>query len=63
MGKAERLSFEVPSSSLHVHEKIDPRSIIETVRSRNSIDYEQMSFYLQLKECEFRLNYRKSRPL
>ncbi len=44
-GKAERLSFEVPSSSLHVHERIDPRSIIETVRARNSVDYEQMSLF------------------
>ncbi len=44
-GKSEGNSFEVPSVSLHVHEKIDPRSIIETVRSRNSIDYEQMSLF------------------
>ena len=44
-GKKERLSFEVPSVSLHVHERIDPRSIIETVRSRNSVDYEQMSLF------------------
>ena len=44
-GKAERLSFEVPSVSLHVHERIDPRSIIETVRARNSVDYEQMSLF------------------
>ena len=44
-GKAERLSFEVPSVSLHVHERIDPRSIIETVRARNSVDYEQMSIF------------------
>lgn len=27
-GKAERTSFEVPSISLHVHERIDPKSII-----------------------------------
>ncbi len=44
-GKAERVSFEVPSVSLHVHEKIDPRSIIETVRARNSVDYEQLSLF------------------
>ena len=34
-GKAERLSFEVPTVSLHVHERIDPRTIIEAVRARN----------------------------
>ena len=44
-GKAERTSFEVPVVPLHIHEKIDPRSIIETVRNRNSIDYEQMSLF------------------
>ena len=35
-GKAEHTSFEVPTVSLHVHERIDPRSIIETVRRQGS---------------------------
>ncbi len=34
-GKAEHTSFEVPTVSLHVHERIDPLSIIEAVRKRN----------------------------
>src|SRR5713101_3776589 len=34
-GKAEHTSFEVPTVSLHVHERIDPRTIIEVVRRRN----------------------------
>jgi len=34
-GKAERMSFGVPTVSLHVHERIDPRTIIEAVRKRN----------------------------
>jgi adenine-specific DNA-methyltransferase len=34
-GKAERTSFEVPTVSLHVHERIDPKTIIEAVRKRN----------------------------
>ena len=34
-GKAEHTSFEVPTVSLHVHERIDPRMIIEAVRKRN----------------------------
>jgi adenine-specific DNA-methyltransferase len=34
-GKAERTSFEVPTVSLHVHERIDPHTIIEAVRKRN----------------------------
>ena len=29
--KAEHTSFDVPTVSLHVHERIDPRRIIETV--------------------------------
>ena len=34
-GKAEHTSFVVPTRSLHVHERIDPRTIIEAVRKRN----------------------------
>jgi adenine-specific DNA-methyltransferase len=44
-GKAERTSFEVPTVSLHVHERIDPRSIVEAVRKKNGSDYEQMSLF------------------
>ena len=34
-GKAEHTSFKVPTVSLHVHERIDPRTIIEATRKRN----------------------------
>jgi adenine-specific DNA-methyltransferase len=34
-GKTEHTSFEVPTVSLHVHERIEPRTIIEAVRRRN----------------------------
>ena len=34
-GKAEHTSFDVPTVSLHVHERIDPRTIIETTRKLN----------------------------
>lgn len=44
-GKAERTSFEIPTVSLHVHERIDPRSIIEAVRKKNGNDYEQFSLF------------------
>lgn len=33
-GKAERLSFEVDTVSLHVHERIDPASILSAVSRR-----------------------------
>ena len=49
-GKAERLSFEVPTVPLHIHEKIDPRSIIETVRKRNTVDYGQLSLFHEESE-------------
>ena len=29
-GKAEHTSFEVPTVSLHVHERIDPKTIVES---------------------------------
>lgn len=43
-GKAERTSFEVPTVSLHVHERIEPCTIIEAVRKRNGSDA-QLSFF------------------
>ena len=35
-GKTEHTSFEVPTVSLHVHERIDPKTIIETVRKEDN---------------------------
>jgi adenine-specific DNA-methyltransferase len=51
-GKAERTSFEVPTVSLHVHERIDPRTIIEAVRRRaeKKVDYEQLSLFHTIAE-------------
>ena len=49
-GKAERLSFEVPTVPLHIHEKIDPRSVIEAVRRRNAVDYGQLSLFHEASE-------------
>ena len=49
-GKAEHTSFDVPTVSLHVHERIDPRSIIEAVRKKNGNNYEQMSLFSQVRE-------------
>jgi adenine-specific DNA-methyltransferase len=47
-GKTEHTSFEIPTVSLHVHERIDPRSIIEAVRKR-SADDTRLSFFGQLE--------------
>lgn len=49
-GKAERTSFEIPTVSLHVHERIDPRSIIEAVREKNGRDFVQTSLFSLLEE-------------
>ncbi len=44
-GKAEYTSFEVPTVSLHVHERIDPRTIVEAVRKRNGDTASQNSLF------------------
>ncbi|MBW1741468.1 MAG: site-specific DNA-methyltransferase [Deltaproteobacteria bacterium] len=43
-GKAEHTSFEVPTVSLHVHERIDPKTIINTVQKEKT-GYKQMSLF------------------
>lgn len=49
-GKAEHTSFEVPTVSLHVHERIDPRTIIESVRKRNGRPIQLSLFEEERKE-------------
>lgn len=34
-GKTEHTSFDVPTVSLHVHERIDPKTIIQGIRKKN----------------------------
>ncbi len=46
-GKAENTSFEVPTVSLHVHERIDPRTIIEAVRKRKDAPQQTSLFASQ----------------
>jgi len=43
-GKAEHTSFAVPTVSLHVHERIDPRRIIEQVRKEKTDILQQSLF-------------------
>ena len=49
-GKAEHTSFDVPTVSLHVHERIDPRTIIEAVRKRNGAAAEVQGSLFELPE-------------
>ncbi|MFO7971839.1 MAG: site-specific DNA-methyltransferase [Desulfobacterales bacterium] len=44
-GKAEHTSFELPTVSLHVHERIDPRTIISAVKKRNGEPKRQASLF------------------
>jgi adenine-specific DNA-methyltransferase len=48
-GKAERTSLEVPTVSLHVHERIEPAAIIESVKKKNG-DEGQLPLFGRSKE-------------
>jgi len=52
-GKAEHTSFAVPTVSLHVHERIDPRTIIEAARKRNG-NGAQLSLFETVRESSLR---------
>ena len=43
-GKAEHTSFTVPTVSLHVHERIDSRTVVEAVRRRNGAEGQRSLF-------------------
>ncbi len=45
-GKKEHTSFDVPTVALHVHERIDPRTIIEAVRTKKYEIYNQLQLPL-----------------
>lgn len=48
-GKSENTSFEVPVVSLHVHERIDPKTIIESARKEDN-QPKQISLFEQLEK-------------
>jgi adenine-specific DNA-methyltransferase len=43
--KAERTSFEIPVVSLHVHERMDPKTVIEAVKKYDGINFEQLNLF------------------
>jgi adenine-specific DNA-methyltransferase len=57
-GKAEHTSFEVPTVSLHVHERIDPKTIIETVK-KDTDDGGQMSLFSEKKPLREAIDFYK----
>lgn len=52
-GKTEHTSFEVPTVSLHVHERIDPKTIIDTVKKERKGPV-QMSLFDTTREKPLR---------
>jgi adenine-specific DNA-methyltransferase len=57
-GKEEHTSFEVPTVSLHVHERIDPKTIIETVKKEQD-DGGQMSLFAEKKPLREAIDFYK----
>ena len=59
-GKAEQASLEVPTVSLHVHERIDPKTIIEAVRKSHD-DGGQKSLFEERKPLREAIEFYKHR--
>ncbi len=57
-GKAEQISLEVPTVSLHVHERIDPKTIIEAVRKSHD-DGRQKSLFEEQKPLREAIEFYK----
>ena len=49
-GKAEGVSFDVDTISLHVHERIDPFTIIEAVRKKELQEQQSLFHYFETEE-------------
>lgn len=58
-GKAEHTSFEVPTVSLHVHERIDPKRIIESVRKSEDDSYWPSLFETEKKPLREAIEFYK----
>jgi len=58
-GKAEHTSFEVPTVSLHVHERIDPRRIIETARKEEEVSPQMSLFETERKPLREAIEFYK----
>jgi len=58
-GKAEHTSFDVPTVSLHVHERIDARRIIETVKKEEEAPSQMSLFETQKKPLREAIEFYK----
>ena len=59
-GKAERDRFDVPAVSLHVHERIDPKTIIRAVR-RESSEEQQIGLFEERRPFREAVEFYKHR--
>ena len=59
-GKTEGVNFEVDTVSLHVHERIDPLTIIEAVRKRELENQKSLFHYFENpeKQSPYKRSYR-----
>ncbi|MCR4318669.1 MAG: site-specific DNA-methyltransferase [Planctomycetes bacterium] len=53
-GKTEHTSFDVPTVSLHVHERIDPKTIVESVKRKNGEKKHQLSLFREDRDSPLR---------
>jgi len=58
-GKAEHTSFEVPTVSLHVHERIDPKTIIEAIRKEKAHEAQMSLFATEEKPLREAIEFYK----
>jgi adenine-specific DNA-methyltransferase len=58
-GKAEHTSFDVPTVSLHVHERIDPRRIIENIKKQDDNSQQTSLFEEQKKPLREAIEFYK----
>ncbi|MFQ5688279.1 MAG: DNA methyltransferase, partial [Candidatus Scalindua sp.] len=56
--KAVHTSFDVPTVSLHVHERIDPKTIIDTVKKKK-VEDRQMSLFAEHKPLREAIDFYK----
>jgi adenine-specific DNA-methyltransferase len=60
-GKTEHTSFDVPTVSLHVHERIDPRRIVESVKKDENSSPQMSLFEEQKKPLREAIEFYKHR--
>jgi adenine-specific DNA-methyltransferase len=58
-GKTEHTSFEVPTVSLHVHERIDPKTIIKSVKKDQDDEQGQISLFSEKKPLREAIDFYK----